>query len=64
MRVSEIPEAVRNRLIDEIGDVFWYFWLIIELLDVRLEDVLKRNVQKLRQRQPTLKWPFSEIYDE
>ena len=45
-------ELDRDKLIKEIGDVAWYIAEIATALDVELEDVLERNIEKLKKRYP------------
>ena len=40
----------RNSLIDEMGDVMWYFARICDVLDVKMYEVMERNVSKLISR--------------
>ena len=42
----------REGLIKELGDVAWYLAETAHALDVDLETVLLRNIEKLRQRYP------------
>ena len=42
----------REKLIGELGDVAWYLAEIATALDVPLEEVLEKNIQKLRSRYP------------
>jgi len=42
----------REALIKELGDVAWYLAETAYALDVPLEDVLERNIDKLRARYP------------
>lgn len=42
----------REALIKELGDVAWYLAETAYALDVPLDDVLQRNVDKLRARYP------------
>ncbi len=44
--------AMRDRLIDEAGDIAWYLARLCEALMVPLEDVLARNIEKLAARYP------------
>lgn len=39
-------------LTSELGDVLWYLTAICNVLQVDLEDVMEKNVQKLRKRYP------------
>ena len=45
-------ELDRDRMIGELGDVAWYLAAAATALDVDLEEVLARNVEKLRRRYP------------
>ena len=45
-------ELEREKLIKELGDVAWYLAETAYALDVPLEDVLQRNIDKLRARYP------------
>ena len=45
-------ELDRDRLIGELGDVAWYLAEAAYALGVDLEEVLSRNVEKLRKRYP------------
>ena len=42
----------REKLIDEAGDVCWYLALLATALDVSLEEIMRRNVEKLMKRYP------------
>ena len=42
----------RNKMIDEVGDMFWYLTHLMEVLEVEVEEVLDRNVKKLESRYP------------
>lgn len=42
----------REKLIDELGDVAWYLVECATVLDVTLEEVLERNIEKLKKRYP------------
>jgi NTP pyrophosphatase (non-canonical NTP hydrolase) len=39
-------------IIEELGDGLWYIGLILNQLDVSFEEVMKRNIEKLRTRYP------------
>ena len=45
-------ELDREHLIKELGDVAWYLAETATALDITLEEVLERNLQKLRARYP------------
>jgi len=42
----------REQLINELGDVAWYLAETAYALDVSLEEVFERNIQKLKRRYP------------
>ncbi len=50
--LSQGHELDKDKLIGEIGDVAWYIAEIATALGVALEDVLARNINKLKQRYP------------
>lgn len=45
-------ELDREGLIKELGDIAWYLAETAYALDVSLEDVLSRNIEKLKKRYP------------
>ena len=45
-------ELDREKLIKELGDVAWYIAETATALDVELEEVLARNIEKLKERYP------------
>ena len=45
-------ELDRDALVKELGDIAWYLAETAYALDVKLEDVLQGNVDKLRKRYP------------
>ena len=45
-------ELDREKLIKELGDVAWYLAETAYALDISLEEVLQRNIDKLRARYP------------
>ena len=45
-------ELDKEKLIKELGDVAWYIAEIATVLGVTLEEVLKKNIEKLRARYP------------
>ena len=45
-------ELDREKLIKELGDVAWYLAEISHALGVTLEEVLERNINKLKERYP------------
>ena len=45
-------ELDRDALIKELGDIAWYLAETAYALDVSLEDVLQKNIDKLKKRYP------------
>ena len=45
-------ELDRDSLIKELGDVAWYLAETAYALDIPLEDILKKNIEKLAARYP------------
>lgn len=45
-------ELDREALIKELGDVAWYLAEATEALDVSLDEVFERNIEKLKKRYP------------
>ena len=45
-----VLQDFRNALIDELGDVMWYFARICDTLDVKMYEVMERNIVKLTDR--------------
>ena len=45
-------ELDREKIIKELGDVAWYIAEIAHVLEVPLEDVLQKNIDKLKARYP------------
>ena len=45
-------DANREHLIVELGDVMWYVAQACMALDVSFDDVVERNVEKLKARYP------------
>lgn len=42
----------RDELVKELGDILWYVALAATALDVPLDEVMQRNIDKLRRRYP------------
>lgn len=42
----------RVNLVEEIGDVMWYFAILADELGVSFEEIWEKNINKLRQRYP------------
>lgn len=45
-------ELNEEKLILELGDVLWYVALACNLLNVEMEDVMEKNIEKLKKRYP------------
>lgn len=45
-------ELDREKLIKELGDIAWYLAETATVLDIELEEVLARNIEKLKKRYP------------
>lgn len=45
-------ELDREKLIKELGDIAWYLAEMATVLDIELEEVLVRNIEKLKKRYP------------
>ena len=45
-------ELDREKLIKELGDIAWYLAEMATVLDIDLEEVLERNIEKLKKRYP------------
>ena len=45
-------ELNREKLIKELGDIAWYLAEMATVLDIELEEVLVRNIEKLKKRYP------------
>jgi NTP pyrophosphatase (non-canonical NTP hydrolase) len=50
LRRDHTIDAVRERLIDELGDCLWYIAVSANDLDISLDDVAQRNLDKLQDR--------------
>lgn len=45
-------ELDKEKLIKELGDIAWYLAEMATVLDIELEEVLTRNIEKLKKRYP------------
>lgn len=45
-------ELNKEELINELGDIAWYLAEAATALDIPLEEILKRNIEKLKKRYP------------
>ncbi|MGH2496526.1 MAG: nucleoside triphosphate pyrophosphohydrolase family protein [Ktedonobacteraceae bacterium] len=51
-RLFQGHDIDQNKLLDELGDVFWYYTLILQSMGYSLQEVMSRNIEKLRHRYP------------
>ncbi len=54
-------ELDRDKLIDETGDVLWYVAAMALALDVSLDEIAKKNIEKLQKRYPHKFTPEASI---
>ncbi len=50
---DDFPRDLRNltpEILNEMGDVMWYFFQLLRFMDVELEDILDMNMAKLQRR--------------
>lgn len=45
-----LTEETRSAIADELGDTLWYLSMLCEELELTLEDVAARNIEKLSSR--------------
>ena len=45
-------EIDKDKLIKELGDIAWYLAEMATVLDIELEEVFVRNIEKLKKRYP------------
>ncbi len=50
--LSQGHELDREHLAKELGDIAWYLAEAATVLDMKLEDILAANIEKLRKRYP------------
>ena len=48
---SDLAQLDRDDMAAELGDVLWYTAVLADFLDLSLDDVARRNVDKLADRQ-------------
>ena len=42
----------KDKLINEMGDMMWYFAMLCDFFGIKFEDILVSNIEKLRKRYP------------
>lgn len=48
---GKLTDKDKEEIIKEIGDVLWYLAVLSEHLDIKFNEVARRNITKLRSRQ-------------
>ena len=48
--ISQGHPINKDKIIEELGDVMWYIAELATILDVKMEDIMKYNINKLSQR--------------
>ena len=48
----EFDEQMRDKLIKELGDVCWYLCLASNALNISIEEIIEKNIEKLQARHP------------
>lgn len=43
----------RDKLSEELGDLIWYIAMLLDVLELDLEDILDKNIEKLKKRYPS-----------
>jgi NTP pyrophosphatase (non-canonical NTP hydrolase) len=46
-------EINQEKMLDELGDVLWYYMLILKAMGFTLQEVMGCNIEKLRRRYPS-----------
>jgi NTP pyrophosphatase (non-canonical NTP hydrolase) len=42
----------KDKLIEELGDVLWYFTMLTSICDIQIDEIMRKNIEKLRKRYP------------
>jgi len=50
MFYGKMPD--RTNIIEELGDIFWYAYIVMDEIGVTADEVKERNINKLRARYP------------
>jgi len=51
-RLFQGHEIDQEKLLDELGDVYWYYTLILQAMGYSLQEVMRCSIEKLRRRYP------------
>lgn len=46
----EYNDETREKLIKELGDICWYLFSVADVLDVSMEEIIHKNIEKLKNR--------------
>ena len=46
----EYNQETREKLIKELGDICWYLFSVADVLDVSMEEIINKNIEKLKNR--------------
>lgn len=47
---GKTEDEIRKKLVLELGDVLWYYTLLLSTMDITLDEIIERNVAKLDKR--------------
>jgi NTP pyrophosphatase (non-canonical NTP hydrolase) len=42
----------KEKLIEELGDVLWYFAMFTSICDLQIDEIMRKNIEKLYKRYP------------
>ena len=43
-------DETREKLIKELGDICWYLFSVADVLDISMEEIINKNIEKLKAR--------------
>lgn len=49
---KELNQEMFDKLVDELGDVYWYLAQASMALGISMDEIIKRNIAKLEKRHP------------
>jgi len=44
------PNILNDKFVDEVGDVLWYLFRIVDISGYAIEDIMAKNIAKLTER--------------